>query len=82
MDLLQIDSTVCVLLFHLRVCGPHVNFRGVDCKALAHTAASPYIKAAGWFFSLLVVVGRWLLVGQFHCHLAITSLACQAIPNR
>ena len=35
MDSLQTDSTVRALLFHLRVCGPHVNFRGVDCKALA-----------------------------------------------
>ena len=55
------------------------EFRGVDCKALARTVASPYIKAAGWFVSslssslVLVVIGR-RLVGRFHCHLAITNL--------
>ena len=54
------------------------EFRGVDWKALARTVASPYIKAAGWFVSssstllVLVVIGR-RLVGQFHCHLAITN---------
>ena len=35
MDSLQTDSTVRTLLFHLGVCGPHVDFRGVNHKALA-----------------------------------------------
>ena len=55
------------VLFHSRVCGPYMNFRGVDRKALARTVASPYnIQAAGWFVSSSLVVGlRWsLLVGQ------------------
>ena len=40
MDSLQTDSTLHTFLFHLRVCGPHMNFRQVDCEALARTAAS------------------------------------------
>ena len=70
---LQMDSTVCAFLFHSRVCGPHVNFRGVDRKALTRTAASPYIDASGWFASLswscsssLVVGHRWLV--GWSCH--------------
>ena len=70
MDLLQTDSTVRAFLFHSRVCGPHVNFRGVDRKALTNTAASPYIEASGWLFSLSwsswswsSVVGRRWSVG-------------------
>ena len=55
MDSLQTDSTVCTFLFHSRVCEPHVNFKGVDRKALTHTAASPYIEASGLF-----VLSLWL----------------------
>ena len=55
MNSLQMDSLVWAFLFHSRVCGPHVNFRGVDRKALTHTTASPYIEASGWF-----VLSLWL----------------------
>ena len=56
-----------------RVCGPHMNFRQVDCEALARTAASPYIKGCGWFvlslLAVVVVVGRegplWSVVVRF-----------------
>ena len=68
MDSLQTESTVRAFLFHSRVCGPHVNFRGVDRKALTRTAAIPYIDASRWFNSLswlwsssLVVGHRWLV---------------------
>ena len=60
MDSLLTGSIVHAFLFHSKVCGPHVNFRGVNRAVLACNAASLCIKAHGWFVSLLYIGGLCL----------------------
>ena len=70
MDLLQTGSKVHALLFHLRVCGPHVNFRRVDRKALYVEQLVPYKGC--WVVCFVVVIGQcWsslvVVVGWSSC---------------